>query len=485
MIENFTHFWSRLPALYLGVVVLFATLIALTHSPWIVLAIVPFIAMTYPKILQTIVLGVGTWLYVSHAHPTFHFESIKGMAKVRVHEIQHVPTHYGKKERAQVTIEHFQSDGVELFNQKAFLYGKKIKSDHLLVEGRLTQWSPHNYILRATKVVEQSGNLARKRREIKDHLYYRLRGQMEKGSADLIYALLSGEVVNLNLRMLFSRLGISHLLAISGFHFSIIIALFSLLMKRANRRLTLATLFVLATSYFLFVGGFASIKRAYIMLLVLLVGQFFEYNAEPLNTLGACLLILLIWDPPIVLNLGFQLSFLATLSILLFYNPVNEMLSKVILRRSLFEAKQLNKVELVAYIFLSLFRKVFAVNVSVSVLCVPIVIYYFGVFPLYSLYYNLFIPPLIGLLLVGAIFSLLLKPLLIPLGALTKWLLTYLEYFPVAFDYRIEGSLPIEWLTMIVVSSITLGIWKKSAQYQNRREQKSLLIGSPTESVLS
>ena len=158
-------------------------------------------------------------------------------------------------------------------------------------------------------------------------------------------------MVSLNLRMLFSRLGMSHLIAISGFHFSILIGALTLMLRRVNRRIVLLLLVVVASLYFALVGGFASIKRAYLMLLVLLAGEFFKLESQPINTLGACLLCMVIWEPVIVLNLGFQLSFLATFSILLFHEPIDQLFCSVIEKRGVEEVKELNLVSQAGYVF--------------------------------------------------------------------------------------------------------------------------------------
>ncbi|MDN3505139.1 MAG: ComEC/Rec2 family competence protein [Rhabdochlamydiaceae bacterium] len=388
------------------------------------------------------------------------------MAKITISEVQNVPTHYGKKTRALVTLDHFSSDDFDLYNQKAYFYCKdfdEIKSNHIESSGSLTQFAPHTYLFRAKEIknLPSTFSLMKKRGELKKRLYQKLHHKMQSHfSADLIYALLSGEVVNMQLRMLFNRLGLGHLLAISGFHFSIVTGFLALFFVRSNRRLALITLISFATLYFLFVGGFASIKRAYLMLLVVLVGHFFSLRSSSINTLGSCLLILLIIDPILTLSLGFQLSFLATASILLYYSTVNNWLKKLLPSRSPREAKELSYISLSGYLFVSLFRKALAINLSVYILCLPYLLYLFHSFPFLSLYYNLFMPLLIASILIGGGLALLIDPFFPILSQYSDYILSLLVHFPRYLDFSITiYSMSKELLFVLLVPLVVLGFY--------------------------
>jgi competence protein ComEC len=213
-----------------------------------------------------------------------------------------------------------------------------------------------------------------------------------------------------------------------------------------------------ATIYFLFVGGFASIKRAYVMLLVLLVGDLLREKSSPINTLGVALTILLIMDPSISLNIGFQLSFMATFSILLFVKPVTALLEKLLPRRKKEIALLLGPVSLAVYVFNSFLRKILIINASVYVLCLPVMLFYFGKVPILGFYYNLFVPMLIAALLLLAIIS-LICPLFFPL---LKWgaegLISGLLYYPTHLDFQIRWEgMPLFILALILSILIVLG----------------------------
>ena len=77
----------------------------------------------------------------------------------------------------------------------------------------------------------------------------------------------------------FSRFGLQHIMAISGFHFSIIAGFFSIILSAIlPKRAALLLLVFLLSSYFLFLGTTASIMRAWIMCLIACLGVIFRGN---------------------------------------------------------------------------------------------------------------------------------------------------------------------------------------------------------------
>jgi len=118
------------------------------------------------------------------------------------------------------------------------------------------------------------------------------------------------------LRSVFSQLGISHLLALSGMHLGLIagavLALFRLVGLRGRMWLLL-----FLTIYVGVVGDVVSLYRAYAMAAVLIVAVEVERPAQPLGALGTALFVLLLARPGLVYSVAFQLSFVATLAVLL------------------------------------------------------------------------------------------------------------------------------------------------------------------------
>lgn len=114
--------------------------------------------------------------------------------------------------------------------------------------------------------------------------------------------------------------GLYHLFAISGGHIAVLaFLLFGLLrLVRVPKRASYAALAVLLAGYTVLVEGNASVLRAVIMAEAFLVGRLIWREAHILNAVGLSALVLLFANPFHLFDAGFQLTFAATISIILF-----------------------------------------------------------------------------------------------------------------------------------------------------------------------
>jgi competence protein ComEC len=124
-----------------------------------------------------------------------------------------------------------------------------------------------------------------------------------------------------DLKEAFRRTGTSHIVAISGFNVNIVIALATMLLGRliGPRRAAAVALPAIAV-YVVFVGMSASVMRAAWMSSLALIGLLLWRKGFTLNTLCAAACIMLLIDPNMLYDVGFQLSFMATLGLVLYAN---------------------------------------------------------------------------------------------------------------------------------------------------------------------
>lgn len=117
----------------------------------------------------------------------------------------------------------------------------------------------------------------------------------------------------------FRRTGTSHIVAISGFNVSIVIALVVPLLSRwlGKRRAAIVAIPAIMV-YTLLTGASASVVRAAFMAIIVLVGQLFWRRGFTLNTLCAAAFFMLFCDPQALFDLGFQLSVMATLGLVIY-----------------------------------------------------------------------------------------------------------------------------------------------------------------------
>lgn len=287
-------------------------------------------------------------------------------------------------------------------------------------------------------------------------------------NAHFLSGLATGDLENRLLKFQFLKVGLAHLLAISGFHFALLAAFLALFLKPHLREKTIAfLLLILLSSYFLFIGPSPSVSRAYLAALLLLIGRLFDLKASPLNSLGVALTFSLLFEPSILTQLGFQLSFIATGGILLFTKPFDELLLRLLPKRRPAEILLMPRSHQLGYHFLRLFRKVLALLLAVHLVTLPVLLTSFGSFPWLGLIYNLFYPPLISL----SLFLLLLSFLIPPLHALnelyTSFILIPVEYPPSVFDYTLHFALPPLVTILIVGGIFTFGLTKRGLSLHN------------------
>ncbi len=142
----------------------------------------------------------------------------------------------------------------------------------------------------------------------------------------VLEALLIGERGRLDesVNLVLQRSGLYHLLAISGAHIGIIAVLLFFLLRliRVSPRPSYLILTVILAGYALLVEGNASVVRATVMAAAFFIGKLLWKDVHLLNTIAASALAILLFNPFQVFDAGFQLTYLATLGILLFYKPL-------------------------------------------------------------------------------------------------------------------------------------------------------------------
>jgi len=168
--------------------------------------------------------------------------------------------------------------------------------------------------------------------------------------------------------------GLAHIISISGLHITLAanaVLIFSKKKKRAaGLAIALMVLFVLVS------GAAPSAIRACVMQTFLLAGMFLNRESDPLTSLSAALIFLLLLNPFAIADVGLQLSFLATLGIVLYSRKMNENLISRI--------EKSGKVT-------RFFTSSISLTVVASLFAAPLVAFYFGWISLVSVFANLLV----------------------------------------------------------------------------------------------
>ncbi|HSA94477.1 MAG TPA: DNA internalization-related competence protein ComEC/Rec2 [Acidobacteriota bacterium] len=128
--------------------------------------------------------------------------------------------------------------------------------------------------------------------------------------------------------------GLYHLFAISGGHIAIIAGLLFALFRlvRLSRRASSFALGLFLVFYTLLVEGSPSVLRATLMTLAFLAGRLLWKDVHVLNTIAASAFVLLLANPSSLFDAGFQLTYAATLTIILFTPPLLRRLPRLPLK---------------------------------------------------------------------------------------------------------------------------------------------------------
>ncbi|MFZ2098857.1 MAG: ComEC/Rec2 family competence protein [Anaerolineales bacterium] len=211
----------------------------------------------------------------------------------------------------------------------------------------------------------------------------------------------------------FRLTGTSHIIVISGFNITIIAALFALLFSRLLGRRKGAMVAALGIIlYTLLVGANAAVVRAAILGLLTLLGHQFGRRQVGLNSLAFTAAAMAIITPTVLWDISFQLSFAATLGIMLYAEPLTDCFTHAASR---FIARE--KAERLA----GLVGEYFLLTLAAQITTLPLMIYYFKRLSLTSLVANPLILPAQPLVMVLGGLSVLSGMIFQPFGQFLAW----------------------------------------------------------------
>jgi len=220
--------------------------------------------------------------------------------------------------------------------------------------------------------------------------------------AGLTEALLIGYKEDLDDRLQeqYTLTGISHIIAVSGMHlgliFSVLAGLFKLILKRKTARyLGFGIILPFLWAFAFISGASASVLRSVMVFSIVLWGNVLLKKSGSINALFASAFILLVYKPSFISDIGFQLSYAAVLSILI-YEPL--------ISNCIYVKNKMMK---------QLWSMV-SITLAAQILTTPIVLFHFKQFPVLFLITNLVAVPLSNIVLLLTILLCLASTVLIP-----------------------------------------------------------------------
>lgn len=261
-------------------------------------------------------------------------------------------------------------------------------------------------------------NIGKMKNYIRDGFRY-----LYKDSSDFINSLILGQKDSLSEeeKYMFSRTGTSHVIAISGLHTGILCTMISIIIRGINKLYKLIIITLIMILYCIIVGFSPSISRAIVFMVIMYLAVFMDRKRDGISTLSLVGSFLLVDNPYIIYNTSFQLSFLATLSIIYFYKIINKYIKSSIV----------------------------SVSVAANILTMPVVYYTFKGIPTLFILGNMIIIPVIGIIMSLSIISVILFEISIFLSKI----LVYLNKSTIIMVYYLLEKLSAMELAYIEVNN--------------------------------
>ena len=203
---------------------------------------------------------------------------------------------------------------------------------------------------------------------------------------------------------------LAHLFAVSGLHCAFLVTLLALLISRRQRLLCAVTI-PLLLFYMVMVGMSPSVVRACIMQIFLLIAPLFRRGSDPLTSLAAALLVILLCNPFAAASVSLQLSFSATLGMVLLSPRLYKLLT------GWYKGKCRPLRAALCFVAANL-----SATLSAVVFTAPLTAWYFRIFVLVAPLSSLLAVPAAGWSFMAAFVTVLLGFVWLPLASLLGWI---------------------------------------------------------------
>ncbi len=259
----------------------------------------------------------------------------------------------------------------KLDNPYEFNYKKYLNSNNIVAQ--ITTY-------KVEKIGTKKGNILMKfSYYIKERIEETIDKNLNKTEASLFKSMLYGNDIYLaeNIASNFKNIGISHMLAVSGLHLMYILKILNIFLKNFSKKTIVLSNFVFIIIFCIISSMSISVIRASIMSLISIS---LKNKISSYKKLSIAFIVIVSFNPYSIFNVGFQMSFLATLGIISFYDLVY---SFFIIKLKI--SKKLN------YIL-----ELLSLSISANIVLFPLQIYYFNKFELISFISNIILSPFIS-----------------------------------------------------------------------------------------
>ncbi len=251
-----------------------------------------------------------------------------------------------------------------------------------------------------------------------------------------------------------STIGLTHIIAVSGYNLTIIVRAIQRFGKRRSRYQVMAISITLITGFLLVTGFSASIVRAAIVSVLSLLAWYYGRIFRPLLLLAIAAVLTAGWNPLYIWSdIGWYLSFLA------FYGVI--VLAPMVIKRLYGDRKTPRPLTMVLY-----------ETLAAQLMTTPLILYIFGVTSTVSVLSNLIIVPMVPLAMLlsfgaglsGMIFSVFAGWLAWPAKLILTYMLDVVNLLSKIPHAAVEASLPLVFMICLYgsVALVSLILWRKT-----------------------
>ena len=265
---------------------------------------------------------------------------------------------------------------------------------------------------------------------------------LPRQQAGLLNGILIGyrEGLTKEVQAAFSDAGLTHIMAVSGANVAFLVLPLVFIFKKLRIRQNISCILIIAfLLLFIYITGFEpSVLRAVIMGIVILLGKILMREADVYTTISLAAILLLIFSPYMLFNIGFQLSFAATLSLVMLFKRIKSLLSFKFLPAAVTD--------------------ILTATISAQLGVLPITLYYFNKLSIISFLSNLLVVPLMEIITILGMAMAVLGQLGVFFAQLIGYVNCLLLSF-VLFVTQISSSLPFATVRLVTPSIVLVMVY--------------------------
>ncbi|HQV63291.1 MAG TPA: ComEC/Rec2 family competence protein [Anaerolineales bacterium] len=276
-----------------------------------------------------------------------------------------------------------------------------------------------------------------------------------------------------DLQNAFKNTGTAHIIAISGFNIAIIAGIFFSMFKTIFGERLGAVFAILAIAFYTFlVGADAAVVRAALMGSISLLARQLGRRNTGLNALAIVAFVMAIINPLVLWDVGFQLSFFATLGLILYAEPFSNFTGNLISKITKTENSKLTQI----------INDNVILTFAAQLTTIPIMAYHFKRISLISFIANPFILPVQPAVMIIGGLAVFVSLILQPIGQLIAWVAWPFTAYTIRlvelFDRVPHGTIYLGDSSIWIVASFYIALLTATFNWERIKEWFNSLAGS-------